>query len=391
MLNSAMPSRSARATPASSTRSLFSAIRAIFLLDKAYDVSLDLQRKPILPQGRVKSMIATQTRPATLVRQDTMQAAIRRLYGPADLVHLEDVEKPTVKEGEVLVRVRAAGVDRGVWHLMTGKPYLMRIAGFGLRAPKNPVLGRELAGVVEGVGDGVTRFKPGDEVFGIGEGSFAEYVAAKEDRLAPKPQNLSFEQAAPIGVSGLTALQAVRDHAHVKAGQDVLVIGASGGVGTFAVQIAKSYGATVTGASSSSKVEMVRSIGADQVIDYTRDEIAGRYDVIIDTGGNMPLARLRSLLKPDGTLVIVGGEGGGDWFGIGRQLRAMMLSRSKGQKLRSFICKENHEDLLVLKELIEASKLTPFVGKTFPLSAVADAIRYLEMGRAQGKVVVKVA
>src|SRR5207248_7893286 len=206
MLRASMPSRSARATPASSTRSLFSAIRAIFLLDKTYDVSLNLQRKPILPQGQV-AMIATQTRPATLVRQATMQAAVRRLYGPADLVHLEDVEKPTVKDGEVHVRVRAAGVDRGVWHLMAGKPYLMRIAGFGLRAPKNPVLGRELAGVVEAVGNGVTRFKPGDEVFGVGEGSFAEYVVAREDRLAPKPQNLTFEEAAPSGVSGLTALQ----------------------------------------------------------------------------------------------------------------------------------------------------------------------------------------
>jgi len=264
----------------------------------------------------------------------------------------------------------------------------MRIAGFGLRAPKNPVLGRELAGVVEAVGEGVTRFKPGDEVFGIGEGSFAEYVVAKEDRLAPKPQNLSFEQAAPIGVSGLTALQAVRDHGKVRTGQSVLIIGASGGVGTFAVQIAKAYGATVTGVSSSSKVEMVRSIGADQVIDYTRDEIAGRYDVIIDTGGNMPLARLRSLLKPDGTLVIVGGEGGGDWFGIGRQLRAVMLSRSKGQKLRSFICKENHEDMLVLKDLIESGKLTPVIDRTYPLAGVPEAIRRLQEGRVRGKLVI---
>src|SRR5256886_16353071 len=182
-------------------------------------------------------MIATQTRPIALVRQGTMQAAVRRLYGSAALVHLEEIDRPALKDGQVLVRVRAAGVDRGVWHLMTGKPYLMRIAGFGLRAPKNPVLGRELAGVVESVGEGVTRFKPGDEVFGIGDGSFAEYVVAKEDLLAPKPQNLSFEQAAPIGVSGLTALQAVRDHAQVKAGPDGLVLRASGGVGTFAVQI----------------------------------------------------------------------------------------------------------------------------------------------------------
>src|SRR5438477_8959348 len=332
-------------------------------------------------------MIATQARPTSTARQATMQASVRRQYGSADLVQVAQIDRPIVKDGEVLVRVRAAGVDRGVWHLMAGKPYLMRIAGFGLRAPKNPVLGREVAGTVESVGAGVTRFKPGDEVFGIGEGSFAEYVVAKEDRLAPKPQNLSFEQAAPIGVSGLTALQAVRDHAQVKAGQDVLVIGASGGVGTFAVQIAKAYGATVTGVCSTSKVETVKSIGADRVIDYTREEITGRYDVIIDTGGNTPLARLRSLLKPDGTLVIVGGEGGGDWFGIDRQLTAM-LSRSKGQKLRSFICKENHEDMLVLKELIEAGNLTPVVLTTFPLARVPEAIRYLEDGRAHGPLVI---
>jgi NADPH:quinone reductase-like Zn-dependent oxidoreductase len=335
-------------------------------------------------------MIATQTRPTGLVRQGTMEAAVRRLYGSTDLVHLEEIDRPALKDGQVLVRVRTAGVDRGVWHLMTGKPYLMRIAGFGLRAPKNPVLGRELAGVVEAVGEGVTRFKLGDEVFGIGEGSFAEYVVAREDRLAPKPQNLSYEQAAPIGVSGLTALQAVRDHAQVKAGQDVLIIGASGGVGTFAVQISKAYGATVTGVCSTSKVETVRSIGADHVIDYTRDEIAGRYDVIIDTGGNTTLARLRSMLRPDGTLVIVGGEGGGDWFGVGRQLRAMMLSRSKGQKLRSFICKENHEDMLVLRDLIESGKLTPVIDRTYPLVAASEAIRYLEAGRAHGKIAITV-
>jgi NADPH:quinone reductase-like Zn-dependent oxidoreductase len=334
-------------------------------------------------------MIATQTRPTTVVRQDTMRAAVRRQYGSADLVHLEAIELPALKESEVLVRVRAAGVDRGVWHLMAGKPYLMRIVGFGLGAPKNPVLGRELAGVVESVGEGVTRFKPGEEVFGIGEGSFAEFVVVREDRLAPKPRNLSFEQAAPIGVSGLTALQAVRDHGQVKAGQDVLIIGASGGVGTFVVQIAKAYGATVTCVCSTSKVEMVRSIGADRVLDYTRDQIAGRYDAIIDTGGNTTLARLRSLLKPDGTLVIVGSEGGGDWFGgIDRQLRAMIQSRSKGQKLGTFICKENFVDLLVLKDLIEAGKLTPVIDRTYPLAGVPDAIRRLQDGRVQGKLVI---
>src|SRR5207253_4590999 len=364
-------------------------LSACLLLDKTYGVSVCLRRKSTIPKGRLEIMIATQTRPTTLVRQDTMRAAVRRQYGSADLVHLEEIDLPAPKESEVLVRVRAAGVDRGVWHLMAGKPYLMRIAGFGLRAPKNPVLGRELAGVVEAVGEGVTRFKPGDVVFGIGEGSFAEYVVARENRLAPKPENLSFEQAAPIGVSGLTALQAVRDHAQVKAGQEVLIIGASGGVGTFALQIAKAYGARVTGVCSTSKVDMVRSIGADRVIDYTHEDFAAgelRYDVIIDTGGNSTLARLRSVLTPDGTLVIVGGEGaGGPWFGgIDRQLRAMLLSRSKGQRLGTFICKENHEDLLVLKDLIEAGKLTPVVGKTYSLAAVPEAIRNLESARAQG-------
>ena len=338
-------------------------------------------------------MIATQTRPTALVQQGTMQAAVRRRYGSADLVHLEEIDRPTPKPGQVLVHVQAAGVDRGVSHLMTGKPYLMRIAGFGLRAPKNPVLGRELAGTVEAIGSGVTRFRPGDQVFGIGEGSFAEYVVAREDRLAPKPQNLSLEQASAVGVSALTALQAVRDHGHVKAGQEVLVIGASGGVGTFALQIAKAYGARVTGVCSTSKMEIVRSVGADRVIDYTHEDFAAgehRYDVVIDTGGNSTLAHLRSALTPDGTLVIVGGEGaGGPWFGgIDRQLRAMMLSRSKGQKLGTFICKENHEDLLILKDLIEAAKLTSVVGKTYSLAAVPEAIRDLESGRARGKLVI---
>ena len=339
-------------------------------------------------------MIATQTRPTSIARLGTMQASVRRQYGSADLVQVAQIDRPIVKDGEVLVRVRAAGVDRGVWHLMAGKPYLMRIAGFGLRAPKNPVLGREVAGTVESVGAGVTRFKPGDPVFGIGEGSFAEYVVAREDRLAPKPQNLTLEQAAPVGVSGLTALQAVRDHGQVKAGQEVLIIGASGGVGTFAVQIAKFYGARITGVCSTSKIEMVRSIGVDRVIDYTREDFAAggqRYDVIIDTGGNSTLARLRNALTPDGTLVIVGGEGGGSWFGgIDRQLRAKMVSRSNGQKLRSFICRENHEDLLVLKDLIEAGKLTPVVGNTYPLAAVPHAIRHLEKGSAQGKLVITI-
>jgi NADPH:quinone reductase-like Zn-dependent oxidoreductase len=321
-----------------------------------------------------------------------MQAAVRRRYGSADLVHLEEIDRPVINAAEVLVRVRGAGVDRGVWHLMMGEPYLMRIAGFGLRAPKKPVLGRELAGVVEAVGKCVTRFQPGDAVFGIGEGTFAEYVVAREDRLATKPQNLTFEQAAAVGVSALTALQALRDHGQVKAGQQVLIIGASGGVGTFAVQIARAYGARVTAVCSTTKVDMVRSIGADRVIDYTRDDFADgeqRYDLILDIGGNSSLARLRRTLTPEGTLVIVGGEGGGRWFGgIDRQLRAMMLSPFVGQKLGTFICRENHEDLIVINGLIESGKLTPIVDRTYPLAEVAEAIRYLQEGRARGKVVI---
>lgn len=323
-----------------------------------------------------------------------MKAVVHHQYGSPDVVRLEDVARPEAGVGEVLVRVRAAGVNRGVWHVMTGIPYLIRIAGFGLRAPKNPVLGNELAGTVEAAGSGVTRFRPGDEVFGIGRSAFGEFAVAREDKLAPMPKNLTFEQAAVAGVSGLTALQALRDHGRVQPGQEVLVIGASGGVGTFAVQIAKAFGARVTGVCSTSKTAMVRSIGADHVIDYTREDFAGgekRYDLIIDIGGNTTLARLRRALTPKGTLVIVGGEGGGRWFGgIDRQLRAMMLSRLVSQRFVSFICSENFEDLIVLKELIESGKVTPVIDRTYPLTGVPEAIRYLQEGRVKGKAVITV-
>jgi NADPH:quinone reductase-like Zn-dependent oxidoreductase len=326
--------------------------------------------------------------------ETTMKAILRDVYGSADVVQLRDVDKPAIGDGEVLVRVHAAGLDRGTWHVMTGRPYLMRIAGFGVRAPKNPVLGRELAGVVEAVGKDVTRFRPGDEVFGIGEGSFAEYVRAREDKLAPRPENLTFEQSAVVAISGLTALQALRDHGRVEAGQEVLIIGASGGVGTFAVQIAKAFGARVTGVSSTAKVDMVRSIGADHVIDYTRDDFADgrqRYDLILDIGGNSSLARLRRALAPKGTLVIVGGEGGGPWFGgIDRQLRAAMLSPFVGQKLGTLVARERYEGLVVLKELIESGKLTPVVGRTYPLAEASEAIRKLQEGQAQGKTAITI-
>jgi NADPH:quinone reductase-like Zn-dependent oxidoreductase len=323
-----------------------------------------------------------------------MKATVRDEYGSADVLELRDIDKPEIADDEVLVRVHAAGVDRGVWHIMTGLPYPIRIAGYGLRAPKNPVIGSDVAGVIEAVGKDVTRFQPGDEVFGIGKGSFAEYVCAREDKLAHKPANLTLEQAAVAAVSGLTALQALRDHGRVEPGQKVLIIGASGGVGTFAVQIAKAFGAHVTGVSSTTKVEMVRSIGADHVIDYTREDFAEgeqRYDLILDIGGNSSLVRLRRALTREGTLVIVGGEGGGRWLGgTDRQIRALLLSPFVGQKLGTFVNKENYEDMLVLKEFVEAGKVTPVIDRTYPLSEVPEAIRYLAEGHAQGKVVITV-
>ena len=321
-----------------------------------------------------------------------MKAIVHYEYGSADGLELRDIDKPEIGDDEVLVRVHAAGVDPGVWHVMTGLPYPIRVAGFGLRAPKNPVLGADAAGVVEAVGNNVTRFQSGDEVFGIAKGSYAEYAIAREDKLAPKPANLIFEQAAAVAISGLTALQGVRDRGKVGAGQKVLIIGASGGVGTFAVQIAKSFGAEVTGVCSTTKVDMVRSIGADHVIDYTHEDFSEgdqRYDVILDIGGNSSLSRLRRVLTPKGTLVIVGGETDGRWLGgTDRQLRALMLSPFVGQKMGTFISSENAEDLIVLKELIESGKVTPVIDRTYSLSDSPEAIRYVEEGHTKGKVVI---
>jgi NADPH:quinone reductase-like Zn-dependent oxidoreductase len=323
-----------------------------------------------------------------------MKAIVQDTYGPPDVLQLREIDMPTIGGDEVLVRVHAAGVDQGVWHLMAGLPYLIRIAGFGLRAPKNPVRGYDVAGRVEAVGENVTRFQPGDEVFGTCRGSFAEYASAQDDRLAPKPANLSFEQAAAVPISGYAALQAVRDQGKVRPGQRVLIIGAGGGVGTFAVQLAKAYGAEVTGVSSTSKTDLVRSIGADHVIDYTREDFAdgrNRYDVILDIAGNRSLSHLRRALAPEGTLVIVGGEGGGRWLGGNdRQLRAQVLSPFVRQKLGTFISKERKEDLEELRELLEAGKVIPVLDRTFALSEVPEAIRYLRDGRAQGKVVITV-
>ncbi len=323
-----------------------------------------------------------------------MKAIVQDTYGSADVLEFRDIDKPGIAGGEVLIRVHAAGLDRGVWHLMTGLAYPIRLAGYGFRAPKTPVPGMDLAGVVAAVGAGVTRFRPGDEVFGSGKGAFAEYARAPEDKLAAKPANLTFEQAAAVAVSGSTALQGLRDHGRVQPGQQVLIIGASGGVGTFAVQLAKAFGAEVTGVCSSTKADLVLSIGADHVIDYARADFADgarHYDVILDIGGNASLARLRRALTPRGTLVIAGGEKGGRWLdGNDRQLRAILLSVFVGQKLTTFVSTQNHQDLIVLAELIESGKVTPVIDRTYPLTEVPQAVRYLEHGHARGKVVITV-
>jgi NADPH:quinone reductase-like Zn-dependent oxidoreductase len=321
-----------------------------------------------------------------------VKAIVQDRYGSPDVLQLREIDPPAIGDDEVRVGVHAAGVDQGVWHLMAGLPYLMRIAGVGLRAPKNPVPGSDVAGRVEAVGQNVTGFQPGDEVFGTCRGSFAEQACARADRLVRKPASLSFERAAAVPVSGCTALQAVRDRGKVRPGQRVLIIGAGGGVGTFTVQLAKAFGAEVTGVCSTSKTDLVRSIGADHVIDYTREDFAdgrNRYDVILDIAGNRSLSQLRGALAPNGTLVIVGGEGGGRWFGgIDRQLRALVLSPFVGQKLGTWIATQPKEDLETLRELLEAGKITPVVDRTFPLSEAPEAIRYLRDGRAHGKVVI---
>ncbi len=326
-----------------------------------------------------------------------MKAIVQDRYGPPDVLELREIETPVAGTGEVLVRVRAAGVDQSVWHLMAGQPYLVRLMGVGFRAPKVPVRGFEVAGTVEAVGGNVAGFQPGDEVFGSceGSGSFAEYGCARADRLAPKPANLGFEQAAAVPVSGVTALQALRDRGEVRPGQRVLIIGAGGGVGTFAVQLAKAFGAEVTGVCSTAKQELVRSLGADRAIDYTREDFADgrdRWDVILDTAGNRSLSTLRRALAQGGTLVIVGGEGGGRWLGgFDRQaLRAPALSLFVGQRLRPVVAVVRAEDLQVLRELIEAGEVTPVVDRIYPLSEAADAVRYLREGHASGKVVLRV-
>ena len=321
-----------------------------------------------------------------------MKAIVQDRYGSADMLEFQDVEVPAVGADEVLVRVRAAGAGPDVWHWMTGLPLMARPA-LGFRAPKERIRGWDAAGTVEAVGADVTGFEVGDEVMGLAPGAFAEFAIAK-DKLVRKPERLSFEEAAAVPISGITALRAVREKAQVTRGQRVLVIGAAGGVGSLVVQVAKAFGAHVTGVCSTTKVDLVRSIGADAVIDYTREdfaEVRPRFDAILDIAGGRSVSHLRRALARRGTLVIVGGEGGGRWFGgIDRQLRATLLSPFVGQKLGTLIAKSNAGDLAALKELIEDRKVIPVIDRTYPLGQVPDAIRHLERGHGQGKVVITV-
>jgi len=326
-----------------------------------------------------------------------MKAIVQDRYGEADVLHLEDIETPLARAGEVLLSVQAASLFAGDWHYMAGMPLAFRPAS-GLTKPKIRVRGRDVAGRVEAVGPGVTRFRVGEAVYGICDGAFAEYATAAVKKLAPKPANLSFQEAATVPITGTTALQAVRDHGRVQPGRSVLVIGAAGGVGSFAVQIAKAFEAVVTGVCNTTQIEAVRSIGADAVIDYTREdftELGVRYDVILDTGGNRTLSAMRHALAPRGTLVIVGGEGGKGKLlgGFGRgTLRAPVRSLVTSQKMKGFVAKENAADLVALKDLIEAGKVTPLIDRTFSLPDVPEAMRYLREGRGRkGKIVIAVA
>ncbi len=325
-----------------------------------------------------------------IAERTTMVAIVQHRYGTADELVLGECPMPVIAADEVLVEVHAAGLDRGTQHLMSGEPYAARLV-FGLRRPKNPVPGLDLAGRVMAVGDEVTRFRVGDDVFGIGKGSFAQFAAAKESKLASMPANLRDDQAAAVAVSGLTAIQAVCDVGRVEAGQQVLVIGASGGVGSYAVQIAKAMGATVTGVCSSAKADLVRSLGADHVIDYLHDDITAgdaRYDLIVDMVSTSSLGQLRSMLSHHGTLVVVGAEDMGKLLGIGRQLRAVALSPFVGERLTMLVSKEHFSGLERLRELIERGEVTPVVEQTFALADAPEAMRQLETGTVRGKLVV---
>jgi len=323
-----------------------------------------------------------------------MKAMVQDRYGSAAVLEARNIDKPHIGDDEVLVRVRAAGVNPADWAIMSGLPYIARPV-YGLRKPKNIVRGTDVAGTVEAVGSGVTRFKPGNEVYGSASGSYAEYATGAEAELALKPANLTFEQAAAVPMAGLVALQAIRDHGHVQAGQKVLINGASGGIGTFAVQIAKALGAEVTAVASTRNLDLVKSIGADHVIDYTKEDFTRsgqHYDFILDNVSNHSLSDLRRALTPTGTLIPNGGNFGNRWLASGgRIVRGVVLFRFGSQKLGNFLVSmKKHEDLDFLKELIEAGKVTPVMDRTYPLSETAQALAQVGSGHLRGKVTVSI-
>ena len=325
-----------------------------------------------------------------------MKAITQEEFGSPDVLELREVPKPEVGRDGVLVRVRAASPNPWDWHFMRGMPYIARVGGAGLRKPKKPVLGSDMAGEVEAVGTEVTRFRPGDEVFGfVGGGGFAEYVSPPERLLGLKPANLSFEQAATVPLAGMTALQGLRDVGEIRSGQKVLIVGASGGVGTFAVQLAKWFGAAVTGVCGTRNLELVRSIGADHVVDYTREDLTGgdqKYDLIFQVAGTTSPSAFRRVLTAKGRLVLSSGDSPGRFIGpFDRIIKAVLLSPFIGQTMRVLSTKPRSEDLEFLKEMIEAGSVTPVIDRTYPLSESADAIRYLETGHARGKVVISVS
>ncbi len=334
----------------------------------------------------------TSSRPADAAAVAQMRAITQYRYGTAEVLTLETVAVPTPENDEVLIDVVASGIDRGTCHLMTGTPYLVRLVGYGFTKPKRNIPGSDVAGQVVAVGADVTRFVPGDQVFGIAKGSLAEFAIANEDNLVVKPASVSFEHAAASAVSGITALQALVDVGRAEPGQRVLIVGASGGVGSFAVQLAKALGTEVTAVASTRNINFVRSLGADHVVDYTTQdftEIDEPFDLIIDIGGRNSIRRLRSVLTSTGTLVIVGGEGGNRITGgIGRQLRAMVLSRFLQQRLTTFISGADHSLIERLAAHIESGAVTPSVGATFPLAGAPQAIDQLDTGKATGKTVI---
>jgi NADPH:quinone reductase-like Zn-dependent oxidoreductase len=328
----------------------------------------------------------------TTEQECTMKAIVQDEYGaPKDVLTLQEIEKPSIGDDEVLVQVRAAGVHIGDWLVGSGLPYMIRL-GYGLTKPKNRVPGMEFSGQVEAIGENVTQFQPGDEVFGYNNaGAFAQYISVSQDALATKPSGATFEQAAALPISGFTAIQALRDIGKVQQGQKVLVIGASGGVGTYAVQIAKAYGGEVTGVCSTPNTEMVRSIGADHVVDYTQEDVTKsgqQYDLILDTAGNRSLSDLRRVLTPNGILVIVGGSGGPWLMGTGRSLKALALSPFTGQKLTMFLSKTTKEDLTSLADLVDAGDVAPVIDRTYPLSEAAAALSHVGERHTRGKTVI---